>query len=319
MMISNRMMWRVSGFFFTFLLATQIWAFVGKDKVWRHNVPDAEAEARQLGRPLLLHFHAKWCGPCQLMESEVLNTGEVKRVLLERLIGVKIDLDQHQEIAEKYGIDMLPADVIVSPEGKVLSKSTGFKQRDQYVASLLGAERTYLDAKVQLAAKPKVQPKLASEHPAPPQNNAVTEPAKPDLAKTELAKAADIIVAMEGYCPVTLWRTRQWVRGKTAFGADYQGVRFYFSTLTDRDDFIADPSRYAPQLLGCDPVALHETERAIAGTAKYAAYFDGELFLFSTLGNRDRFKATPPQFTQTRHVNLEDIERADIRIGMNTK
>lgn len=302
-MISNRTMWRVAGFCFTFLLATQIWAFVGKDKVWRHSFSEAEAEAKQLGRPILLHFHASWCGPCRQMDSDVLNTGEVKRMLLERVIGVKVDLDQHPELAEKYGVESIPADVIISPEGKVLKKSVGYQQRDQYVASLVGAEASYLKNRPVLAKKPEQTPPK-------------TSPEAPGKARIDLAQPAELIVAMEGYCPVTLWRTRQWVRGKTAFGADYQGVRFYFTSLEDRDDFIAEPRRYAPQLLGCDPVALWETERAIAGTSKFAAYFDGELYLFNNSTNRDRFKASPPQFTRTRHVNLEDIERTDTRIGM---
>lgn len=300
-MVSNRMMWRVSGFFLTLLLATQIWAFVGKDKVWRHSFPEAEADARQLGRPIVLHFHASWCGPCRQMDAEVLNTGEIKRMLLERVVGVKIDLDQHPEIAEKYGVESIPADVIISPEGKVLSKSVGFKPRDQYGLALVGAERTYLNSSEYLARN-KTHPKEPTEGPG--------------KVKPDLAQPTEVIIAMEGYCPVTLWRTRQWVRGKTAFGADFQGVRFYFSTLEDRDDFIAEPTRYAPQLLGCDPVALWETERAIAGTSRYAAYFDGELYLFNSIANRDRFKASPPQFTRTRHVNLEDIEHNDTRIGM---
>lgn len=306
-MISNRMMWRAASFCCALLLATQIWAFVGKDKVWRHSFSEAEAEARQLGRPILLHFHASWCGPCRQMDSDVLNTGEVKRMLMERVIGVKVDLDQHPDLAAKYGVESIPADVIISPEGKVLNKSVGYQARDQYVASLTGAEANYLKNRPVLAKKPETKPQTT------------TPKANPELtgkAKIESAQVAELIVAMEGYCPVTLWRSRQWVRGKTAFGADYQGVRFYFASLEDRDDFIAEPSRYAPQLLGCDPVALWETERAIAGTSKYAAYFDGELYLFNSVANRERFKSSPPQFTRTRHVNLEDIERADIRLGM---
>ncbi len=311
-MISNRMMWRVSGFVLTFLIAAQVWAFIGKDKVWRHSYLEAETEARQLNRPILLHFHASWCGPCRQMDGSVLNTAEVKRMLLERVVGVKIDLDQHPEIAEKYGVESIPADVIISPEGKVLKKSVGFQQREQYVATLLEAEKTYVDSRPKTLPGTEPDPQLAKKPETAPK-------AKSDAsgkAKIDLAQPVELIVAMEGYCPVTLWRTRQWIRGKTAFGADYQGVRYYFATLEDRDDFIADPVRYAPQLLGCDPVALWETERAIAGTSKFAAYFDGELYLFNSITNRDRFKASPPQFTRTRHVNLEDIERADTRIGM---
>lgn len=305
-MISDRLSWQITGVLISFVCMTQLFAFPAKDKFWRHNFVEAEAEARQLDRPLLLHFHASWCGPCRQMDAQVLNTADVKRILCDRVVGVKIDLDQHPEIAEKYGVDKIPADVIISPTGKVLSKTEGAFPHHQYVATLNTAERKYFDERALAQKPPVVAPKT---DPAPVANLKLDEAVAP-------TKPAKIIVGLDGFCPVTLWRTREWSKGKPAFGADFQGVRFYFASLADRDDFIAEPTKYAPQLLGCDPVALWETERAIAGTAKYAAYFDGELYLFNALANRERFKQSPPQFTKTRHVKLQDIERADTRIGM---
>lgn len=45
-----------------------------------------------------------------------------------------------------------------------------------------------------------------------------------------------------------------------------------------------------------------DTNRAVAGSTKYGAYFDGELFLFASPENRERFKKTPYRFTRTRHA-----------------
>ena len=315
-MISDRMTRLLAGVCLSCFVVTQIWALPPAVKLWRHNFTDAQAEARQCDRPLLLHFHAlAWCDPCRQMESEVLNTPDVKRMLCDRVIGVKIDFDQHPDLVEKFGISSIPADVVVSPSGKVIYKNEGFQPRDQYVATLIGVEQKVQVERQLAEKKKKQQEELALREKTQPSIPAT--PIKPsELKPAEPAKSSKLIVGLDGFCPVTLWRTRAWSKGKPAFGADYQGVRFYFSSLEDRDDFIAEPTRYAPQLRGCDPVALWETERAIAGTAKYAAYFDGELYLFNAIANRDRFKQSPPQFTRTRHVNLLDIERSDTRIGM---
>lgn len=315
-MISDRFSLRAAGVILSVLLATQTGLFAkAKDKYWRHSYAEAEAEARQSGKPLLLHFHAAWCGPCKQMDAEVLHTTEVKRALCDRVVGVKIDLDQHPEIAERFGVDSIPADVLISPSGKLLGKTVGFQARNAYLANLATAEKKTFD-EVALAKKAAEAKRLAEERALAQKNNPAPQVNEFVPEEIEARKKTKLIVGLDGYCPVTLWRTREWSKGKPAFGADFQGVRFYFNSLADRDDFIAEPTRYAPQLLGCDPVALWETERAIAGTAKYAAFFDGELYLFNAMANRDRFKQSPPQFTKTRHVNLQDIERADTRLGM---
>ena len=66
--------------------------------------------------------------------------------------------------------------------------------------------------------------------------------------------------------------------------------------------FRANPERYAPKLLGCDPVLLNETDRAIAGKIDFGAYFDGELYFFVSAKSRKIFRAKPLRYTRTRHV-----------------
>jgi thiol-disulfide isomerase/thioredoxin/YHS domain-containing protein len=315
-MISNRKPWQwVVPALLTLVVATQVCSAKSNlGPAWKRSYQEAEAESRRLDRPLLLHFGATWCGPCKTMEAQVLSSAEVRRLLKDNIVAVKIDVDESPDLARRYGVGPIPADIIISPNGNILDpQSVGAMSRDQYVAKLMASVERYRSTQVappKDPAPPVVDPSDAGK--ANDQKLAVEKP----LASKTPDGQKKLIVAMDGYCPVTLWRTRLWIKGTKKYGADYQGVRFYFQTLEDRNDFIADPSRYAPQLLGCDPVMLYETERAIAGSPKCAAYFDGELFLFADAEHRSRFRASPEQFTRTRHVNLDEVEHADTRLGM---
>ncbi|BDA43812.1 Thioredoxin 1 [Coccomyxa sp. Obi] len=55
--------------------------------------------------PVLVDFHAQWCGPCKLM-------GDSLRGIADEMEGkvsvVKIDTDKYPNIASRYGIKALP-------------------------------------------------------------------------------------------------------------------------------------------------------------------------------------------------------------------
>lgn len=110
------------------------------------------------------------------MESDVLNTADVKRVLSDRVVGVKIDLDQHPEIAEKYGVNSIPADVLISPSGKLLGKTVGFQPRNNYLAILSNAEKKSAD-EMAIAKRAAEEKKLAEERLLAQQN----KPAAPKV------------------------------------------------------------------------------------------------------------------------------------------
>ncbi len=84
---------------------------------------------------------------------------------------------------------------------------------------------------------------------------------------------------------------------------------------TELEIFKVDPGRYAPQLLGCDPVILNKQDRAIPGDTKYGAYYDHNLYLFVDLESREEFKKNPDRFSRTMHVlKMEQVESAVLTI-----
>ena len=59
--------------------------------------------------PVLIDFHATWCGPCHAY-SPILK--QLKQDMGDRLRLVKIDVDRNREISEKLGVQAMPTTMI---------------------------------------------------------------------------------------------------------------------------------------------------------------------------------------------------------------
>lgn len=99
---------------------------------WGSDFAQAKAQSAKLNRPILLHFHARWCAPCQQMEHGVLNAAHVLKAIDTHCVGVKIDTDRHPGLVQQYRVEVLPCDVFITPEGKVLHVSQGYIPANAY-------------------------------------------------------------------------------------------------------------------------------------------------------------------------------------------
>jgi len=84
-------------------------------------------------RPVIVDFHALWCGPCKV-QSPILK--QVADELGDRVKVIKIDIDQNQAIAGRFNIKSVPT-LIVFKNGEVKYQQAGVHTKPQLMNILL--------------------------------------------------------------------------------------------------------------------------------------------------------------------------------------
>lgn len=104
-------------------------------------------------------------------------------------------------------------------------------------------------------------------------------------------------LGLEGYCPVALLESGNWVEGQGRWGARHRGRTYLFSGLEQQQTFLADPDRYAPALSGDDPVAAFDARTTIAGQRRYGVTYQQRIYLFESPETRAKFATNPQRYT----------------------
>ena len=78
-------------------------------------------------RPVIVDFHALWCGPCKV-QSPILS--EIAAEFGDRLRVIKIDVDKNPIIASKYNIQGVPT-VILFKNGQLVWRQSGVASKSQ--------------------------------------------------------------------------------------------------------------------------------------------------------------------------------------------
>ncbi|MCX6698105.1 MAG: thioredoxin [Methanoregula sp.] len=74
-----------------------------------------------MSRPVLYDFFATWCGPCH-MQTPILE--ELAKKMGSKIEIKKVDVDVHMDLAEKFGIHVVPT-LIIEKDGKVIQTMEG--------------------------------------------------------------------------------------------------------------------------------------------------------------------------------------------------
>ena len=74
-----------------------------------------------MAKPVLMDFFAVWCGPCRLQTPEL---EKLKEMVGDAVEIKQIDVDDHLDMAQKYGIMVVPT-LIIEKDGQVMERLEG--------------------------------------------------------------------------------------------------------------------------------------------------------------------------------------------------
>lgn len=71
--------------------------------------------------PVLVDFHAEWCGPCKAMAPELKSFAQLHK---DQLRVLKVDIDKNRKLATELNIQGVPT-LILYHKGKVIWRQSG--------------------------------------------------------------------------------------------------------------------------------------------------------------------------------------------------
>lgn len=85
--------------------------------------------------PVLVDFHAEWCGPCKaqapILQELAGRLGDMVRI-------IKVDVDRNPQAAARYDVKGVPT-LLIFQKGKLLWRGSGVRQLAELEARLRAA------------------------------------------------------------------------------------------------------------------------------------------------------------------------------------
>ncbi len=99
---------------------------------WYTDIYAAHKASLKSQKPMLLIFHADWCGYCKKLEKTTLSTPRMVNYINASFVPVHLDLDKEKRIARILEVKSVPCSIVLSPNADLLGRLVGYVEADQY-------------------------------------------------------------------------------------------------------------------------------------------------------------------------------------------
>ena len=88
-----------------------------------------DSEVTKSSLPVFVDFWAEWCGPCRMVGPAV---EQIAKIMAGKVKVAKLNVDENQEIAMKYGVQSIPS-LILFKGGQEVARTIGAAPKETYI------------------------------------------------------------------------------------------------------------------------------------------------------------------------------------------